>query len=50
MPKSKTLTKTVAVTETVHETLLKLREAYKLRTVNDVIAKLVIEQAGDRVL
>jgi hypothetical protein len=44
MPRSKTLTKSIAVTPSVHNTLLDLQEAYKLRTMNDVIAKLLMEK------
>lgn len=41
MARSKTLTKTVAIEPEVHEKLLELQEAYKLRTVNDAIKRLI---------
>jgi predicted CopG family antitoxin len=41
MARSKTLTKTIAVRIDVHEKLLAIREAYKLRTVNDAIERLI---------
>jgi predicted CopG family antitoxin len=49
MARSKTLTKTVAIAPPVHEKLLELREAYKLRTVNDVIEKLISQLGAEGV-
>lgn len=41
MSRSRTLTKTIAIEPAVHNKLAELREAYKLRTLNDVIVKVL---------
>jgi predicted CopG family antitoxin len=47
MARSKTLTKTIAVRPDVHEKLLELQVAYKLRTINDTIERLISQLGAE---
>jgi hypothetical protein len=47
MSRSRTLTKTIAIEPAVHTKLTELREAYKLRTLNDVLITVLNAHAAN---
>ncbi len=46
MARSKKLTKTVAIEPGVHEKLIEIRKAYKLRTLNEAIQRLISQTSA----